>query len=126
MNQRYNAGREAFGEGRINWVRDDVVAYLVSAKYRFSVAHKTVQSLSGIVSGPVLLEKKKITDGYASAGQLMFGLVRSEDEIVALVLAKRDSTLIAYLDEVEGFPLRSSGLDIAITLPKDKPYFFRA
>lgn len=126
MNQRYDRGREAFGEAEINWAKDQIVAYLVSNAYVPKVGkHRTVSDLSDIVAGPVALEGKTIKDGYAAAGQVVFEAVKAEAMIRAMVIAKKNAALIAYMDEVTGFPMRSNGGDVVIATPKDKPWFFR-
>lgn len=124
MNRRYDSGRQAFGEGRLNWAKDDIVGFLVDATYRFSASHRTVQDLkSGVLKGPEPMDKREIKDGYASSAPAIFESVKGEP--VALIIAKANATLIAYIDEIEGFPMKVNGVDIVVKYRRDKPYWFR-
>ena len=122
MRLRYDAGREAFGQARLNWPQDDIVAYLVSDAYRPRASHKFAESLIGIIAGPESLQKRSIDDGYAKADAVLFPRVHGEKDAVGLVVARRDSVLIAYSDEIEDFPMRLNGSDILVSF---EPHLFR-
>lgn len=122
MKLRYPAGRQAFGEGRINWPKSAIVAYLVSEEYRASESHRGVGDLRGLIAGPIELTGRTITDGYARAERVRFDKVRDERKAAAVVVAQKGGTLIAYNDEVSNFPVQPNGADIDV---KFDPFLFR-
>lgn len=124
MNQRYNSARQAFGEGRLNWVKDEIVGYLVDASYQFSALHIAVQDLKkGVLAGPEPMDKRAIAGGYATSSPAIFESVKGDP--VALVIAKKNATLIAYIDEIEGFPVKVNGVDVVVKFRRDQAYWFR-
>ena len=125
MSGKYTEAREAFGAGDLSWTRDRIVAQLVSGAYVFAPVHRGAGALTGLIGEPVVLTGKSVKDGWASSARLTFRQVSGPDA-VALVL-RRDggegqSTLIAYLDQIERFPMKLNGGDIAIDAP-DKGFF---
>jgi len=125
LNRKYSSAREAFGEGRLSWTKDDIVGYLIAPSYRFSDSHSSVTNLAGAVAaGPVALTERAIAAGYASSGRLTFEDV--EGDVAAVVLARRGGVLIAFLDEVEGLPRRlAARADLTIGAPKKSaPLFY--
>jgi len=122
MKLRYPAGRQAFGEGRIDWTKTAIVAYLVDGGYKASPKHRTVTDLAGVIQGPVEVTGRSIEDGYAKSERIRFAGVRGERPASAVVIAKRDAALIAYSDEVANFPVQPNGGDIDV---KFDPFIFR-
>ncbi|TAK45251.1 MAG: hypothetical protein EPO27_10550 [Betaproteobacteria bacterium] len=122
MKLRYPAGRQAFGEARLNWAKDDIVAFLVGANYRVSETHRAVADLKAVVHGPVAVENRTITDGFARCNRIRFPGVKGEAKAHAVVIAKRGGVLVAYSDEVANFPVQPNGGDIDV---KFEPFIFR-
>lgn len=126
MSGKYTAAREAFGNGDLSWTRDRIVAHLVSADYVFAPLHTLADLQKDLIGEPVVLTAKSNTGGWLSSARLVFRQVSGPDA-VAIVL-RRDSalekerTLIAYLNEIERFPMKLNGGDIQIDVP-DKGYF---
>lgn len=127
MSGKYNAARDAFGDGRLSWTGAKIVAQLVSAAYAFKETHTDARDLKGHVGKPVELTGKSIKDGYAKAANIRFNQVTGDD-VVAIVLRResaeeRDKTLIVYLDQIAQFPMKPNGGDIVIDAPANG--FFR-
>lgn len=127
-NALYDKGREAFGNGEIDWVDDDIIAILVDAN-DYTVNLATHQYLSSIDAGAriaggtlgtkVSLASKTNTGGILDAADTTFTSVTG-DEGEAIVLCKRDtstfenSLLIAYIDTGTGFPYTPDGGDVVV------------
>lgn len=122
MKLRYPAGRQAFGEARLNWTKDEIVAFLVGPEYRALERHRTASDLKGVVSGPVAVENRSIIDGFARCDRIRFAQVKGETKAHGIVIAKRGAMLIAYSDEVGNFPVQPNGGDIDV---KFDPFIFR-
>ena len=129
MSGKYNAAREAFGEGSLSWTRDRIVAQLVSAEYVFAESHTAARDLKGKVGEPVVLEGKSIKSGRARAAKLVFRQVTGSP-VVAIVLhraplagSSQAGTLIAYLNGVDKFPMVPNGGHIEVDVPEQG--FFR-
>lgn len=122
MKLRYPAGRQAFGEARLNWTKDEIVAFLVGAEYRASERHRTVSDLKAVVHGPVAIENRTITDGFARCDRIRFAGVKGEAKAHGVVIARRGGVLVAYSDEVGNFPVQPNGSDIDV---KFEPFIFR-
>jgi len=121
MNALYDRGRQAFLEGGIAWLTDNIKAILVSAAYAPQLA--VDQFLSDIPPLDILatsadLSSKGSVAGVASAADVTFPTV-SGPPAVAIVLYKdtgstSTSQLIAYIDTGIGLPVVLSGGDILI------------
>lgn len=123
MKHRYASGRQAFGEKRLSWAQDAIVAYLVDDSYIASDRHRGVADLAGhIIAGPTEAPERSIVDGYAKAGTTRFARVASSRKAAAIVFAARAGVLIAYCDEVGQFPMQPNGGDIEV---KFDPHIFR-
>ena len=67
-NALYDAGREGFLDGTVNWSSGDIRAMLVKSTYVFSAAHKFISDLGTIDNGrSVTLASKTVTGGVANA-----------------------------------------------------------
>lgn len=120
-NALYDKGRNAFLEGKIDWVDDTIKVVLIdSADYSVDLANdeflNDVPSAARISTAT--LSGKTAVDGIADADDATFDNVTG-DEAEALVLYKdtgQESTspLIAYIDSATGLPVTPSGSDIVI------------
>lgn len=125
MSHKYAAARQAFGEGALSWSNDKIVAQLVSAEYVCNpVAHRDAKSIKGAIGAPVELTGKSIKDGWAKAGSITFKAVSGPDAYaIVLHRAGEEKTLIAYLDQIDRFPMKLNGGDVIIATPETG--FFR-
>ncbi|MBA7692617.1 hypothetical protein ES703_101184 [subsurface metagenome] len=132
-NELYDAGREGFLDGSIDWDTDDIRAILIDvADYTVDLAAD--DNLDDIpaaarvaVSGP--LTGKTVTDGVADADDVTFSEVTG-DECEALVLYKHTGTestsrLIAYIDSATGLPVTPNGGDIKVEWDNGSDKIFR-
>lgn len=121
-NALYDKGRQAFLEGSIHWITDNIKAVLVdTATYTVDLVND--QFLSDIPAGERVatsanLVSKTSTAGVADAADIVFTTV-SGDQAEALVLYKDTgvegtSPLIAYIDNAVGLPVTPGGGDIAV------------
>lgn len=122
MSLKYNAGRDAFAEGRLSWSRDKIVAHLVSAAYVASDAHTDVRDLKGLIGEPVVLTGKSVRDGWLRAAKIIFQQVSGPDAVAIVIrretAAERDKVLIGYLDDIEKFPMKLNGGDVEVLVPE--------
>jgi hypothetical protein len=119
---KYDAGRDAFGEGRICWSEHTVMAQLVSADYRFDAAHRDPAGIRGRVGNAVALNGKTMQNGWAKAESIGFSQV-SGPRVTGMVLwhaGEQGSTLIVHLDQVSGFPIQPNGGDIHVDAPRNE------
>lgn len=124
MNTRYDAGRKAFGLRQIDWAAGEISAVLVSPEYKFQPSHRTLDALEGIIGQAIALSGRSVTDdGYMVAAPLRFQKVLSDKRATAVVIfhaAGSRSTLIAYFDDIETFPIQPNGGDIDVEWPEGK------
>jgi len=121
-NALYDLGRQAFLEGSIAYLTDNIKAVLVSSGYTPSLT--THQFLSDIPLGSRVatsgnLSGKTSTAGVANASSVTFTAVTGS-QCVYLALYKDTGTastspLIALFDTATGLPVTPSGGDITIT-----------
>lgn len=121
-NALYDKGREAFLNGGINWLSDDIRVILTDAS-DYTVSLATHQNLLDIpvaarVAVSSALTSKSSTNGVADAGDVTFPLVTG-DRSEALIIYKHTgtestSTLIAYIDTATGLPVTPNGGDITV------------
>lgn len=121
-NALYDAGRNAFLLGDIDWVADDIRALLVdTADYTVNLAtHDNLDDVPAAARvATAALTGKSAAAGIADAADLSFGNV-SGDQAEALVLYKHTgvettSTLIAYIDTATGLPVTPNSGTINVT-----------
>jgi hypothetical protein len=117
----YDKGRQAFLEGKINWATDTIKVVLV--------AHTHLPNLGGyeylsdidpldLVGVPQTLSNKTATNGVADAADIIFPDVTGP-QVKALIIYKETdvdttSPLIAYIDNMTGFPFNPSGAKVSI------------
>ena len=121
-NALYDTGRDAFLNGNIDWVADDIRGILIDIAL-YTVNLVTDDFLDDIPSGAregtiTALGGKSSTIGIADANDLTFVTV-SGATIEALVLYRHTgvestSQLIAYIDTATGLPVTPGGGDIII------------
>ena len=121
MSLKYNAARDAFGDGRMSWTAAKIVAQLVSAEYLATERHTDARDLKGLVGSPLVLSGKSIKDGWCTAAQMRFEQIRG-GTVTALVIrrdaeAEHDKTLIVYLNDIKDFPMKTNGGDIVVDVP---------
>lgn len=117
----YDAGRDAFLNGNIDWVNDDIRSILIdTADYTANLS--TDNALDDIASGARVstqaLAGKSSAAGVADANDTVHSSV-SGDTVEAIVLyyhtgTESTSTLIAYIDNATGLPVTPNGGDITI------------
>lgn len=121
-NELYDAGREGFLDGSIDWDTDDIRAILIDvADYTVDLA--THDNLDDIPAGARVavsgaLTGKTVTAGVADADDVTWTAVTG-DESEAIVLYKHTGTestsrLIAYIDSATGLPVTPNGGDIKV------------
>lgn len=123
MSLKYHAGRDGFADGRIAWTRDKFVAHLVSAAYVASETHTDARDLKGLIGEPVVLSGKSVRGGgWLRAAKIVFRQVSGPDAVAIVIRrdagAERERTLIAYLDDIEKFPMKLNGGDVEIEVPE--------
>jgi hypothetical protein len=128
MSGRYDRAREEFGKGALSWTKQRIVAQLLSREYVFSAAHTDRRDLRGLIGNALELTHLQIPNGWARCANLVFREVRGQAPVVAIVFRReapeeKDKTLIAYIDQVSGFPMMPNGGDILVDTPD--PGFFR-
>jgi len=118
-NKLYPKGAEKLLGAQINLAADTIKAALVPSGYTFSNAHEHVADLGTLVGQPVVLEGKVIAGGVFDANDVAFGAIAAGSTVKALVLFKDSgspatSPLIAYYDDVVGFPFSTNGGAVSI------------
>ena len=133
MNRLFDVGRQAFLQGDIHWLTDNVKAVLLNtALYAPNTA--TDASLASIPSGARVatspnLANKSTTAGVADADDLTFPNVTGP--VSALVVLYKDtgveatSTLICAIDTATGLPVTPNSGPIAITFDQAANKIFR-
>jgi len=122
-NALYDAGREAFLNGDIDWTNDDIRVILVDAA-DYTVNLSTHDFLDDVIAGARVatssaLSGKTTTAGVADASDVTFSTVTG-DVSEALIIYKHTGTestsaLIAYIDTATGLPVTPNGGNITVT-----------
>jgi len=119
-NTFYPKGKEKMLLAQVNWATDTIKAALVSTSYTYSTTHEFFSSVSAAVVGtPVTLTTKTTTDGVFDAADVLYAGLPAGSTVKALVIYKdtgveSTSPVLAYLDALTGFPMTTSGGDVAI------------
>lgn len=132
-NALYDTGRDAFLNGNIDWVNDDIRGILIDTAL-YSVDLVNDDFLDDIAAGAregtiTALTGKSSDAGIADANDLTFTLVTGAT-IEAIVLYRHtgvESTaqLIAYIDTATGIPVTPNGGDIIILWDNGAPKIFK-
>jgi len=121
----YDAARESFLKGEIDWATDDIKCVLVDAG-DYTADLNSDQFLDDIAAGgrvatSAVFSSKSTTAGVADAADITFSSVTG-DQCEALVIyqdtgTETTSRLIALLedDKVTGLPVTPNGGDITVT-----------
>lgn len=122
-NSLYDAARQRYLEGQLNWMTDTIKCILVSTS-SYAVQTGTHQylsdiSTSAIIGAAVTLTGKSTTGGAADANDCTF-LAVSGATIGAIILyvdtgTAGTSPLLAYIDTATGLPITPNGGDIIVT-----------
>lgn len=132
-NALYSKGRQAFLEGTIAWLTDNIKVVLVdTASYTVDLTND--QFLSAITAGMRVatsgnLATKTSTAGVADADDVTFSSV-SGAQSEALVIYKdtgsaATSPLIAYIDTATGLPVTPNGGDITVQFDSGSNRIFK-
>lgn len=132
-NGLYDAGREAFLSGDIDWLNDDIKVILIDTNdYVADLSSDDFLNdipVAARVSTSSNLSSKTASNGVADAADVTFSSV-SGDEAEALVIFKdtgseATSNLIAYIDTATGLPVTPNGGDITVTWDSGANRIFR-
>lgn len=120
-NALYTKGRQAFLEGSIAWLSDNIKALLVSAGYTPAISTDQYHAIIGggnIVATSGNFASKTSTGGTADAADLTFTAV-SGSQVLYLVIYKdtgvsATSPLIMLIDTATNLPVTPNGGDITV------------
>jgi len=119
-NYLYDKGRQAFLEGGIAWLTDNINVGLVTATYSASQSADQFWStpVTNVVGTPQTLGTKTSTSGVAGAANVTFTAV-SGSAVTQIIIYKNTGTnstspLIAHIDTATGLPVTPNGGDITI------------
>jgi hypothetical protein len=125
----YDAGREGFLDGTIDWDTGVIKCSLVRG-YSFSAAHKFVSDVTGaggtLVATSGAFTSKTVTGGVADAADVTFASVAAGAAIPAIVVFQSSAStggadisptiqrLICYIDTATGLPVTPNGQNITV------------
>lgn len=123
----YSIGANGFLLGDIAWERDDIQALLIDPeKYKPDVDND--ETLSDIPTAAILktnlLTGRRVINRWCRADPVIFGRVKGASAgAVVLMKAFEGSqelpVLIAYIENIEGFPMKPNGGDIQVNWSTD-------
>lgn len=122
MSSIYDAARESFLKGLIDFSTDSIRAKLVSTAYTYSASHSTVADVAAsTLSTSPALTSKTTTAGVANAASVTFTAVPGGTDGKAIVLYQHvagDNTdkIICYIDQTSdsSLPVTPNGGDIIV------------
>lgn len=137
-NQLWDAGREGFLDGTIDWDTATIKVSLVRG-YTFAAAHRFVSDLTatGTLVATATLASKTVTAGVADAADVTFTAVPTGAACSALAiyqtsaptggadLAATAQRLIAFIDVATGLPVTPNGGDVQILWDSAASRIFR-
>lgn len=137
-NQLWDAGREGFLDGTIDWDTATIKVSLVRG-YTFAAAHRFVSELTatGTLVATATLASKTVTAGVADAADVTFTAVPTGSACSALAiyqtsaptggadLAATAQRLIAFIDVATGLPVTPNGGDVQILFDNTANRIFR-
>lgn len=126
-NALHDKGRNAFLQGSINWVADEIHGQLICivnapTGYTFNASldefFASVPTAARVGFSAPSLAAKTATSGIADANDTVFSAV-SGPTVSAIVIYKQgaaatSSPLIAYIDTATGMPVQPNGGDITV------------
>lgn len=119
-NTYYPKGAEKMLTAAINYSSDTIKVGIVSDAYTYSTAHEFLSDAGTLVGTAQTLASKSITGGVFDAADPAFGAIAPGSTAKALIMWKdtgnpATSPLLAYLDQLTGFPFATNGG--AVTVP---------
>ena len=136
-NALYDKGRQAFLEGSIAWLTDNIKVALIQTGGGHYVVNLATDQFLGvaIASGDIKARSanftsKTSTAGVANAANTVFAAVAAGAADGAIVIFKdtgvdNTSPLIAYIDSYAGLPVTPNGSDINVSWPTDSNKIFK-
>ena len=120
-NTFYRKGVEKVLSGQINFLADTIVARMVRNNYVQDTVNDEFLSQATPITGATnqTLAGKSVANGVFDAEDIAFDSVPAGEVSEGLVLAKwtgneSTSPLIAYIDQISGFPLTTTGGDVLV------------
>lgn len=118
-NKLFPKGAEKILRAGINFDSDTLKVALVSDAYTFSVAHEFLTDLGTVVGTAQTLGSKSTVGGVFDAADAAFGALAPGSTLKAAVIYKDTgvagtSSLVAYLDEIAGFPMATNGGTVTV------------
>lgn len=136
----YDAGREGFLDGTIDWNTGVMKAALVRG-YTFSAAHKFVSDVTGaggtLVATSAALASPTATAGVADAADVTFTAVAAGAAIPAIIIFQASAVtggadvaptlqrLVCYIDTATGLPVTPNGQNISVTWDNGSSRIFK-
>lgn len=120
-NALYRKGAEKILSGQIDLTADTIVARLIRNDYAQNLSSDeflvTATKITG--SSEVTLAGKAVTGGVFDAEDITFSAVPTGETSEGVVLAKwtgdeATSPLIAYIDQITGFPVATNGGNVVV------------
>lgn len=120
-NALYRKGAEKILSGQIDLTADTIVARLIRNNYAQNLSSDeflvTATKITG--SSEVTLAGKAVTGGVFDAEDITFSAVPTGETSEGVVLAKwtgdeATSPLIAYIDQITGFPVATNGGNVVV------------
>ena len=123
----YSIGADGFFLGQIAWERDDIQAILIDPdEYRPDVDGD--ETLSDIPAAAVLkttlLTGRRVVNRWCRADSVIFGKVKGESAGAVVLMKVFEGSqelpvLIAYIENIEGFPMKPNGGDVQVSWSPD-------
>lgn len=120
-NALYAKGKEKILSAAVNFTADAIKVALVKNTYPQNLAaDEFYTDISAYVVGtPQTLTTKTAAGGVFDAADVVFSAVAAGDTLEGVVIYKDSgvagtSALLAYVDDITGFPLAANGGDITI------------
>lgn len=118
-NKFYPKGAQKVLAGAINFSADTINAALVPSTYAFSAGHEYLSEIGALVGTAQTLTGKTVVAGVFDADDVAYTALAAGNTVQAVVLYKDTgnagtSPLIAFFDEVTGFPFATNGGDLSI------------
>lgn len=133
-NLLYNIAREQFGTGVRSWTGQVMQFQLLDATYTFDASHVAMDEVTAgaRILAPQTLNSKSMTDGYAVSAAVQYTNATDPKVATQCVIFYQDPSLIdanhrlvAFMDQVAGFPLTLEGGDYFITGSGPNSAWFR-
>lgn len=118
-NTFYPKGAEKILRAAINFDTDTIKVAIVSDAYTYSAAHEFLADAGTLVGTAQTLGTKATTGGVFDAADPSFGAIAPGSTAKAAILFKdtgnpSTSPLLAYIDQLTGFPFATNGGGVSI------------